>query len=173
MKTYLQKHYWQGLKTSPLRAWRVSILVSLPYVAIALAIGFSTGLLEVSLLQSGIVWLLPVILFVFPSFLEESLFRGLLIPNDSCERGVGYVVMISFVSALLFVAWHPLNALTINPGARELFTDPNFLLIAFFLGIACAISYIYSRSLWAPVIIHWLTVVVWVIFLGGRNLVLE
>lgn len=173
MKKYLQNHYWQGLKTSPLRAWRVSVLVSLPYIAIALAIGFSTGLLEVNILQSGLVWLLPIILFIFPSFLEESLFRGLLIPNNARERGMGYVAVITLFSALLFVAWHPLNALTINPGAGEIFTDPYFLLIAFFLGIACAISYIYSRSLWAAVIIHWLTVVVWVIFLGGRNLVLE
>jgi predicted Abi (CAAX) family protease len=30
-----------------------------------------------------------------------------------------------------------------------------------------------SRCLWMPIIIHWLTVVVWVIFLGGRNKLLE
>jgi predicted Abi (CAAX) family protease len=76
-------------------------------------------------------------------------------------------------STLLFVAWHPLNALTINPSAPALFLDPAFLLISAALGITCGYSYVVSKSLWVPVLIHWATVVVWVFFLGGRNLVLE
>ena len=47
------------------------------------------------------------------------------------------------------------------------------LLIVALLGITCSVSYVLSRSLWTPIIIHWLTVVVWVIFLGGRNKLLE
>ena len=38
--------------------------------------------------------------------------------------------------------------------------------------MVCSIGYILSRSLWVPVLIHWVTVVVWVSFLGGRNLLL-
>lgn len=173
MINYLKRHYWRGVKTSPLRAWRVSLLAALLTFTVSLVVGFLTGLLEFNVLDSNVLWIMPFVLFVFPSFLEESLFRGLLIPNDAQNRGRGYIISITLFSAIIFVIWHPLNALTINPGARVIFTDPFFLLIAFFLGIACAISYIYSRSLWSAVLIHWVTVVVWVIFLGGRNLVLE
>ncbi|WP_366517676.1 CPBP family glutamic-type intramembrane protease [uncultured Marinobacter sp.] len=41
------------------------------------------------------------------------------------------------------------------------------------MGITCGYAYVLSRSIWVPVIIHWVTVTVWVLFLGGRNLVLE
>ncbi len=111
--------------------------------------------------------------FVFPAFFEESFFRGLLIPNNAKRRGSKYVLVMSLISSTLFVAWHPLNALTINKGARELFLDPYFLVVGSCLGMARSLSYIYSISLWSPVIIHRLTVVIGVIFLGGRNLILE
>lgn len=173
MINYLKGNYWQGLKTSPLNAWKVSVLVTIPYLMVALVIGFAVGLFELSMLESSLVWVLPIALFIFPSFLEESVFRGMLIPNNARERGTKYIVFIVLLSSLIFVAWHPLNAMTINPGAKEIFLNPYFLFIAFLLGIATAISYIYSRSLWAPVIIHWITVVVWVLYLGGRNLILE
>lgn len=170
---YFKSNYWKGFKTAPMHAWKTSVGVTILYLAAALAIGFSVGLFKVSMLDSSLVWVLPIALFIFPSFFEESVFRGMLIPNNARERGMKYIVFIVLFSALIFVAWHPLNALTINPGARELFLNPYFLSIAFLLGVACSISYIYSRSLWAPVIIHWITVVVWVVFLGGRNLILE
>jgi len=83
------------------------------------------------------------------------------------------VLLFTLLSATLFTLWHPLNALTINPGAEALFCNPGFLLIVFCLGGVCSLSYIASRSLWVPIIIHWLTVVVWVLFLGGRNLLLQ
>jgi predicted Abi (CAAX) family protease len=41
------------------------------------------------------------------------------------------------------------------------------------MGLTCAYAYVLSRSIWVPVIIHWVAVTVWVLFLGGRNLVLE
>ena len=173
MLNYLKNNYWPGITTSPANAWKVSTLVTIPYIIAALLIGFTVGLFELSMLESNLVWVMPFALFIFPSLLEESIFRGLLIPRDALERGTKYVVFIVLLSSLIFVAWHPLNALTINPGAKEIFLNPYFLFVAFLLGITTGISYIYSKSLWAPVIIHWLTVVVWVIFLGGRNLVLE
>ncbi|MCW5214835.1 CPBP family intramembrane metalloprotease, partial [Desulfobulbus sp. US5] len=83
------------------------------------------------------------------------------------------ILFSTLLSAILFTLWHPLNALTVNPGAQALFCDPYFLVIVFCLGIVCSLTYILSRSLWVPIIIHWLTVVVWVIFLGGRNLLLK
>ncbi len=56
---------------------------------------------------------------------------------------------------------------------RSLFLNPWFLVITGALGVTCGYGYALSRSIWVPVIIHWVTVSVWVLFLGGRNLVLE
>jgi predicted Abi (CAAX) family protease len=142
-------------------------------MVISLLIGFTSGLLEIEFLRSRFVILLPIILFIFPSFLEESFFRGILIPINTKEQGKKKIIFYICLSTLSFVLWHPLNALTINPTAKIFFLDPYFLLITCLLGLTCSFSYIYSRSLWLPILIHWATVVVWVIFLGGRNMVLE
>jgi predicted Abi (CAAX) family protease len=93
--------------------------------------------------------------------------------SEHQAKGTKAVLLFTLLSAILFTLWHPLNALTINSGAQAFFYDPYFLAIVFFLGIVCSLTYILSRSLWVPIIIHWLTVVVWVIFLGGRNLLLK
>ena len=69
--------------------------------------------------------------------------------------------------------WHPLNAVTVNRSAIPVFLDPAFLVIVAALGLTCGYSYVVSQSIWVPIFIHWATVVVWVLFLGGRNLVLE
>jgi predicted Abi (CAAX) family protease len=118
------------------------------------------------------VFLLPLWLLIFPSILEEAFFRGVLIPNNTKEKGFGHVVFYTLLSTSVFILWHPLGALTINPVAREIFLNPSFLFIVFCLGLICSLSYIYSKSLWWPIAIHWLTVLLWVLFLGGHNLVL-
>jgi predicted Abi (CAAX) family protease len=69
--------------------------------------------------------------------------------------------------------WHPFNALVFNPTAIPLFLDPWFLVIVGAMGVTCGYAYVVSRSIWVPVIIHWAAVTVWVLALGGRNLVLE
>lgn len=117
--------------------------------------------------------ILPFSLFIFPAFLEEAFFRGILIPNKIKEKGGKAVLAATLFSAAAFTLWHPLNALTVNPGAQELFLNPHFLFIVFCLGVSCSLSYIFTQSLWMPILIHWLTVLIWVLFLGGRNLVLS
>jgi len=173
MREYLKINYVAGIKTSPLRSLKFSIIVTLIYGLIAAIVGLNSGLFKLDIIDSSFAFFLPFTLFVFPSFLEESFFRGILIPNNTRERGLKYVLVMAIISSTLFVAWHPLNALTINKGAQELFLNPYFLFVVFCLGMTCSLSYIYSRSLWAPVTIHWLTVSLWVFFLGGRNLILE
>ena len=116
---------------------------------------------------------LPFSLFIFPSLLEEAFFRGLLIPNNAGTRSGSRIIAYIAVSTTAFVLWHPANAVTINTNAAALFLNPAFLLIVALLGITCSVSYVLSRSLWTPIIIHWMTVVIWVIFLGGRNKLLE
>ena len=173
MTEYLKNNYVAGIKTSPLRSLKLSIIVTLIYGLTASFVGLNAGLFKVHLIDSSFAWFLPFTLFVFPSFFEESFFRGILIPNKAKDKGIKFVLLMAIISSTLFVLWHPVNALTINKGAQELFFNPYFLIEVFCLGMACSLSYIYSSSLWAPVMIHWLTVLIWVFFLGGRNLILE
>lgn len=173
VKEYLQTNLVEGFRKSPLRtplkAWSLVPF----YAVISLAIGFSAGLLRFELIPAELAPLLLFTLFIFPSLLEEAFFRGVLIPRKTIERDRRRIILAITWSTLLFVLWHPLNAVTFNRSAIPIFLDPAFLLIIAALGITCGYSYVVSKSIWVPVLIHWVTVVVWVFFLGGRNLVLE
>ena len=164
---------WLAIRTWPHENLLKCVLITTIYSVLALAIGFGSGIYKLQFLDLQKFWFLPLTLFLFPSIPEEFFFRGLLIPRDArnlpWQRSVAYVVF----SAFAFTIWHPLNALTVNPTAQRFFLDPAFLSIVFLLGLTCGVSYLLSRSIWVPVIIHWLTVIVWVLALGGRNLVLE
>lgn len=173
MKEYLQKNLVKSFRGSPFRA-PIKAWAPVPFYAIiSLAIGFSSGLFHFELISDGLVFLLPLTLFIFPSLFEEVVFRGVLIPRETIERGPWQVVMTIAWSTLLFVLWHPLNAVTFNRSAMPIFLEPAFLFIVALLGISCSYGYVVSKSIWVPVLIHWATVVVWVFFLGGQNLVLE
>jgi predicted Abi (CAAX) family protease len=82
--------------------------------------------------------------------------------------GVGPLAQVPWValSVGLFVAWHPLLAPTRRDPLRTLLKDPRFLVQVTLLGLACSLAYLVSGSIWPPVLIHWLTVVVWL--LGHR-----
>ncbi|OOZ00472.1 hypothetical protein BOW22_00515 [Solemya velum gill symbiont] len=128
--------------------------------------------MKYELIDSKMTAILPFTLFVFPALLEELFFRGVLIPRNVVDSGRKKTFKAIGLSPLAFVLWHPANALLLNGSAIPLFLDSWFLVIVAALGITCGYSYAVSRSIWVPVIIHWATVTVWVIFLGGRNLVL-
>jgi predicted Abi (CAAX) family protease len=152
--------------------WKIAIPFLL-FAAISYLYGTAFGLFYSGLLSSNLIYVPPITLFVFPTLLEEVIFRGLLIPQNIDEKtGLEKVSYLS-VSTLLFVLWHPFNALTINTGAQGFFLNPHFLFIVMLLGLTCGYTYMQSKSLWVPVLIHWITVVVWVFLLGGRNLVLQ
>ncbi len=173
MLAYLKNNLLQGLRVSPFRAPLKSLIPVPLFFFASLVIGFYAGLFSVGVIDHPISVVLPFSLFVFPSLLEEAFFRGILIPNNAITQSRCRIVAYITVSTAAFVLWHPANALTTNTTAAALFLNPAFLLIVALLGITCSVSYVFSRSLWMPTIIHWLTVVVWVIFLGGRNKLLE
>ncbi|MBN1253847.1 MAG: CPBP family intramembrane metalloprotease [Deltaproteobacteria bacterium] len=152
-----------------------SFVVFVLYMAVALPIGFYSGFFEIEILRTD-MWVmitLPISLFFMPSLVEEMVFRGLLIPHKS--RGVSkrFLLLYSLFSIVVFIAWHPINAMTINPPAYSIFTNPMFLGLAALMAIACTITYLRTGSLWVPVAIHWLTVLAWVFLLSGRNCVLD
>ena len=70
-------------------------------------------------------------------------------------------------AALLFVAWHPVQALTIGPAWAEIFLHPTFWIATLILGIILAHIRIVSRSLWPVILIHWFAVLIWKSLLGG------
>lgn len=170
---YLRKNLGASFRTSPFQApWQAWAPVPV-YIFIALAIGFGTGLLKFEWQQAQIAPLLPITLFVFPSLLEEAFFRGILIPRDILQSGIPKAALAVVGSTILYVAWHPLNAFAVHHAAAGLFWDPWFLMIVFALGLTCGYAYVVSGSIWVPILIHWATVLVWVFFLGGTNLILE
>ena len=133
-------------------------------------IALRCGLVAWRPVPAGAVPWLPFVLLVFPTLPEEIVFRGLLMPRAAAGRRRAAIAV--GLSTGAFVLWHPLNAWLFNPGARGLFYDPCFLALVAGLGIACGTGYAATRSLWVPVLMHWMTVVVWVGLFGGRNLML-
>lgn len=172
-RNYLKKNLIRGLTTVPSRISLSILIIILLYFFLAGFLGFSFKVFHVRIFEGSMLYLLPFTLFIFPSFLEEAFFRGVLIPNDTVDKGPAKILFYILMSTLIFVAWHPVNALLINKTAIPLFLNPFFLILVALLGATCSLSYIFSRSLWIPILIHWLTVLVWVVFLGGRNKILE
>ncbi len=162
----------RGLRTVPSRRDIVfAALVTGGYFILTGAIGFGSGLLRPSIapLTPGLIAAVPLLLFIFPSIPEEVVFRGLLLPHRGSAPSRKRMVVETAISTTLFVVWHPFNAATINPSAYAIFTDPRFLVLVVLLGLTCAITYLRSGSLWIPIVIHWLTILPWVLLLGGRN----
>lgn len=170
---YLRDNLGRSFLASPFRAPLKAWALVPVFAIIALSVGFGAGFFHFGWLDSPITPVLPILLFVFPSLLEEAFFRGVLIPRSALASGPGKAAWSVAISTLVFVAWHPFNALLFNPTAIPLFLDPWFLVIVYAMGVTCGWAYVFSRSIWVPVIIHWAAVTVWVLFLGGRNLVLE
>ena len=167
------KNLGRSLAESPCSRWRAWGPWFCLYAATALGIGFASGLFTPGFLDLRRFWYLPLTLLVFPCILEECVFRGLLIQREVLASGSKRAATQIVLSSLAFTLWHPLNALTINRSAQPFFLNPWFLAITLLLGITCGYAYARSRSLWVPILIHWLTVLAWVLCLGGRNLVLE
>jgi predicted Abi (CAAX) family protease len=115
--------------------------------------------------------LLPLYIALRPAFVEELVFRVLLLPRDAASVPRRKLMAVTAAALLAFVASHPINGWLFRPAALGLFTSPIFLTCATLLGVACTAAYFVSQSIWPPMAIHWLTVVVWIVLLGGQGLV--
>ncbi len=141
------------------------------YAALALSIGWRDGFLPSQWHWPPIPQLLRRAsgYLLMPAFGEELLFRGLLLPHPLEGVSVAGTLPWIALSIGLFVLYHPLAARLWYPQGRALFRDPRFLLQCSLLGLACALAYDLSGSLWWPVLIHWLAVVLWLEPLQGRR----
>ena len=146
-----------------------SFVIIVLYLVSAVAIGLGTGFLKPGFLYTGfhLYFILPFSMFIFPSFVEEAVFRVLLLPNPSNLSGGRAIALASIPSVSLYVAWHPFYA-SISGMGIAIFDAP-FLSIVLILGITCTWLYLRTGSIWIPTIVHWLTVIIWVFFFGGRN----
>ncbi len=118
---------------------------------ISLPVGFYFNFLQLDILKAANKTVASVVAGSLLTALgEELFFRVLFLPQPS-------------ENATLAVGWF----WSFYPPGRHLFFNPIFLLLAAFLGIACTLAYLQSGSFWLPVAIHWLTLLVWLLLLGG------
>ncbi|MCA1993928.1 MAG: CPBP family intramembrane metalloprotease [Coleofasciculus sp. S288] len=151
-----------------LEAWLYAAVLLLAFTIIALPVGFQRGFLPCEALRMSWKTIIGIIAtsFLMPAVTEELFFRVLLLPHPTenvSGSGLWFWGCISLVS---FIIYHPLNAMTFFPQGVETFFNWIFLLLAALLGLICSLTYLQSGSLWTPVAIHWLVVVVWLVFLG-------
>ena len=162
-----------AVKTLPsARTWGRCALAYAAFLACAFPVGVVSGLLHAGLPDARPAEIAATCLMVLvhPAFVEEMLFRALLLPrNAASARGVP-LLLTAGVALALYVASHPLNAMLFRPQALSLFSSPGYLTLVAMLGATCTWAYLTSRSIWPPVAMHWLTVVSWIWLLGGRAL---
>lgn len=125
--------------------------------------GVATGFLEwrVTSLSPWAFARASLVLLVFPGLAEELVFRVWLLPHP--REAVPKRRLLPWLggSVAIFVLWHIVNAWLFFHVARPLFWDWRFLVITAWLGWVCGGVYLRSGTIWAPALIHWLTVVIW------------
>ena len=149
--------------------WLSALGLLLVYGALALTVGFSAGFLRWHPQTGKRLFLKMAVVFFSPALLEELVFRVAWLPHPS--EGVLPTTWLVWAASglVLFVIYHPLNALTLAPRGNPTFFHPIFLSLAGLLGLACTLAYALTGSLWVIVVLHWLVVMVWLFALGGEQ----
>ncbi len=108
-------------------------------------------------------------LLLMPSLGEELLFRVLLLPRPGEALPGGVTLAWVALAVGLFVAYHPLAGRLWYQAGRPVFEDGRFLKPCAGLGLTCSVAYLATGTVLAPVLLHWLVVLVWLEGLGGRQ----
>ena len=153
-------------------AWRRCALLYALFLAVALPLGLWSGLLRPSRppLTLGAALMLAATIALYPAFVEELVFRALLLPRRADRVSRPRLAITAGLALVLYVVAHPINAYLFWPAVLRIFTDPVYLSLATLLGLTCTGAYLISGSIWPPVAIHWLSVVAWILLLGGQSL---
>ena len=145
------------------RDWLELLAVAALVAGVAVPLGLKTGLLHYEQRPAKTIALSALIVILIPALGEELPFRGLMIPDRTeTKRAIWPIVL----STAVFTCWHVVETLW-QPKERALFTRPDFLAWAAWLGLWCAILRRRSGSIWPGVILHWATVVGWIGWFGG------
>lgn len=99
--------------------------------------GYQSHLGAMSIPNFGYYVIYVFLMCVVPALFEETLFRGLIL-NGMREKGKTFAVMMS---ALIFMLMHG---------------GPDQTIHQFILGIILGYVFVYSGTIWAPVLIHFL-----------------
>lgn len=144
------------------------------YGVLAIFIGFKFKFLEFSIERNwSIVMRVIITAWFAPAILEELFFRVILLPHPSEKSSLGFLLTWIIVSLVLFVVYHPLNGATLFVARQKTFSDPIFLILAASLGVFCTFIYLNSGSLWTPAVFHWIVVVVWLLYFGGKSKLMQ
>lgn len=154
------------------RGWLRCLALYAGYVVVVLSAGLATGFLKPEVMSgtARTFVFVPVLIFIRPAAIEELFFRAILIPHPREQCSPRRVWITATLSLIVFIAMHPLNGYLVRHEAFAVFSDPIFLTFAGLLGLVCTIAYRISGSLWPPILMHWLTVVTWTMFFGGKRL---
>lgn len=149
--------------------WLIVSLALLIYAAIAIPFGFSRGFLHLQ------VWSTKPIHYSFltlrclltPAITEELFFRVLFLPHPTEVVNWSKWSIWAGLSLLIYVIYHPLNAKSFYKDGYPTFFDPIFLILATLLGLTCTITYALIGSVWSIIFIHWVVVLLWLVYFGG------
>jgi len=149
--------------------WLIVSLALLIYAAIAIPFGFSRGFLHLQ------VWSTKPIHYPFltlrclltPAITEELFFRVLFLPHPTEVVNWSKWSIWAGLSLLIYVIYHPLNAKSFYKDGYPTFFDPIFLILATLLGLTCTITYALTGSAWSIIFIHWVVVLLWLVYFGG------
>ncbi|WP_231943168.1 CPBP family glutamic-type intramembrane protease [Calothrix sp. NIES-3974] len=141
------------------------------FSVITIPIGFKFNFLHLQYWSGN--WLQKLLLSLrclfLPALLEELFFRVLLLPHP-IETTNWYIWgMWGIFGLFLFIIYHQITAKYLSLAARAIFSHPIFFSLATLLGITCTITYALTGSLWTIVFIHWIVVMVWLVFMGGMG----
>lgn len=156
-----------ALTTVPnLRDWRLTGISLFIYGIVALAVGMPSQFLQWTAPVDHWPQVMITTLFI-PAIFEEIIFRGLLLPHPQENPSAKHRFLWGGINLILFVIYHPINGLTLYEPGYYVFRDPYFLVLATLLGLICILIYQRTGSIWPPVVIHWIVVIVWICLLGG------
>lgn len=170
----IERIRWAILTPPTGRDWAIALGLLLVYTAITYGIGFGSRFLIVEPVTAWKeIGTTIAIALVFPAIVEEILFRVILLPHplefSRGEIGLVSLTLWSTICLGVFILAHPLNALIFFPSRKPTFCNPIFLLLAGLLGLICTVSYLQSGSFWLPMLLHWILVVVWLLYFGGAK----
>ena len=162
---WVRRRLVAALTTAPTPVgWTRVGRVALVGIPTMLLIAWFGGLVHVEPVPLGLRWLrVAATALIVPAFAEEMMFRALLVPPP--DHPMSPALEVALVA--LFVAWHPLQALTFGPPWAAAFLDPWFLATVAALGATLVRVYRVTGSVWPCVTLHWSVVVLWKLILGG------
>ena len=122
---------------------------------------------------------------IVPAYAEEAFWRCLVHPRPTTLSAFTWDTILQILTInTVFTAYHPIVGTIVweylptklglpslhRPGVSRIFCDPAFLALTFILGSVCSAAYMMNGGgLYAPVIIHGVTVAVWLEVLGGAE----